>query len=120
MPFLATGTGVLCYAAQFFLGVTIFTFKPEELVAEKYFLWRRRQRVFLRQSIKAVKQVKDGGEGEDSFPSWGLSIIGDKAVGIISRQPMEKSDWLGPIVAEWAGVPFEPAEPAKRQDYEIL
>ena len=63
--------------------------------------------------LKEVKQVKDGGEGEDSFPSWGLALIAGTEVHVLSRQPIDKSDWLGPIIAKWAGVEFEPAKVRK-------
>jgi hypothetical protein len=57
-------------------------------------------------SIKRIVQVKDGGEGDDSFPSWGLKIEGDRETTLIYRQSYEKSHWLGRALAKWAQVDF--------------
>jgi hypothetical protein len=119
-PFWAIEFAAIGYVAWFFRSVTVFTFMPEALIAERWLLWFRRRRVFPRREIVAVKQVKDGGEGDDSFPSWGLAVIADKEVRILSRQPIDKSAWLGPVIATWAGVAFEPVDVAKRQKYETL
>jgi hypothetical protein len=113
-PFWMIEIGMVLYVAWFFRSVTVFVFEPDQLLAERSLLWYRRRRVFPRQGLVVVKQVKDGGE-DDSFPSWGLALVGEKEEPIISRQPIEKSDWLGPIVAEWAGVDFQPVEAAKRK-----
>jgi len=71
-----------------------------------------RQKFLRRNDITRVIQVKDGGEGDDSFPTWGLKVevSGGDQVMLLWRQPIEHSDWLGPLVAEWAGKPFEPAK----------
>jgi hypothetical protein len=120
IPFWFAEVAMIVYAAWFFGSVTVFTLTPEELVAERSLLWFCRRRVLARQEITVVKQIKDGGEGKDSFPTWGLALIGEKEVRILSRQPIEKSDWFGPIIATWAGVAYEPAESAKKQKYETL
>jgi hypothetical protein len=57
-------------------------------------------------SIKRIVQVKDGGEGDDSFASWGLKVEGDRVTTLIYRQPYEKSHWLGRVLAKWAQVDF--------------
>lgn len=120
LPFWVIEFGTITYVAWFFGSQTRFTFGPDELIAERS-LWRfRRRRAFRREEITAVRQIKDGGEGEDSFPSWALAVIGQTEVRLISRQPIDKSNWLGPIIARWAGVAFEPCEPAKARKYESL
>ena len=80
-----------------------------------------------RETIVHVRQVKDGGEGEDSFPSWGLEVnsgtIGQSKLrrvltndisgsnvryrSIFRRQPWEQSRWLGIVIARWAAVEIE-------------
>ena len=89
-------------------------------MVERSLLWRCRHRVFPRQQVTAVKQVKDGGEGDDSFPSWGLVVMGADGVFVLSRQPRDKSDWLGPVIAKWAGAPYIPYEPAEKEKYKVL
>lgn len=56
--------------------------------------------------IGVVRQVKDGGEQEDSFPSWGLRLESRKAMTLIYRQPYASSLWLGQLIALWSGKPF--------------
>jgi hypothetical protein len=55
------------------------------------------------------EQLKDGGEGEDSFPSWGLRAVGAKKLTLLFRQPLEKSDWLGQLLSEHFGSKFSRA-----------
>lgn len=119
-PFWAVGFFVAGYVAWYFFSATRFTFGPDLLVVER-FLWRwNRQRQFARADVRAVRQVKDGGEGEDSFPSWALAVVGHREVRVLSRQPIDKSAWLGPIIAQWAGVAFEPWKPNPEPQYDVL
>jgi len=80
-----------------------------------------------RDTITRVKQVKDGGEGDDSFPSWGLELKSAARIerpmqrlsllnnfgrnvrfrSVLSRLPYDHSAWLGNIIAQWAGVELE-------------
>lgn len=139
LVFWLSGFGVLGIAAWHRFSVLELVMEADRFVVRQTLLWYRRGWIFLRSNVDAVAQVKDGGEGEDSFPSWGLiieaaaydKILPDRlpaliryierseaaqsasSVTILSQQPIGKSDWLGPIVATWAGVPFEPA--AKRR-----
>jgi hypothetical protein len=75
-----------------------------------------------RETITHLRQVKDGGEGRDSFPSWGLKIrsVSDtqgflgyiiflihlrrdtRYRSLLFRLPYEHSYWLGIVVARWA------------------
>jgi hypothetical protein len=110
-----------------------FLFEADRFVFQRRLLWYADGWVFGHGVIEAVTQVKDGGEDEDSFPSWGLVVEAPSAeklqpervpaierwvrrhspssvVPILSREAIGKSDWLGPIVAHWAGVPFERAK----------
>ena len=78
----------------------------ENLTMETSLLGFRWTRLIPRTSIRRLVQVKDGGEGEDSFPSWGLRIEGERNVTLIYRQPHDKSLWLGRLLARWADVEF--------------
>lgn len=71
--------------------------------------WRKSMRL---NEIIELQQFKDGGKGEDSFPSWGLRVIGEvdqdtKTISLISRQPHSRSVWLGGVLASHLNVPFE-------------
>ena len=113
VPIWMIDVATFAFVAWYFRSITIVQFGPEELVIERSLLWIRRRRNFPRAELKEIKQVKDGGEGEDSFPSWGLALIAGTEVHVLWRQPIDKSDWLGPIIADWAGVEFEPAKVRK-------
>lgn len=83
-----------------------FRVDHEYLIVVKDFLGCRWSRPIPRTSIRRLVQVKDGGEGEDSFPSWGLQIEGERKTTLIYRQPHDKSRWLGQFLARWANVEF--------------
>jgi hypothetical protein len=79
--------------------------------------------VLLRNTITHIQQEKDGGEGEDSFPSWGLKIKCMAVVesrfqrlrlfnnfgrnmqyhSLLYRLPYKHSEWLGIVIARWSG-----------------
>ena len=83
-----------------------FRLDRDDLVMETAVLGFKRRKSIPKSSIRRLVQVKDGGGGEDSFPSWGLKVEGDKKATLIFRQPYEKSHWLGQVLAQWAGVEF--------------
>ena len=66
----------------------------------------RRSKTIPRKTIKRFVLVKDGGEGDDSFPSWGLKVEAEKKTTLLFRQPYERSQWLGQVLARWAQVDF--------------
>jgi hypothetical protein len=119
LPFWAVFFGMVAYVAWFFWSVTRFTFGADELAVERTLMGILRRRTFPRQNVKSIKQVKDGGE-DDSFHCWGLVVIGEAGVFVLSQQPKDKSDWLGPLIAKWAGVAFVPYEPPAKEKYESL
>lgn len=68
------------------------------------------KRIGIREIIE-LQQVKDGGQGKDSFPSWGLRVVGEvdqdtKTFKLISRQPHSRSIWLGDVLSDHLGVHF--------------
>lgn len=106
IPFLAGEVFVAVILLWFFFGRTHFLLSPEGLVVTKQlFVWSK-TRVFLMDEIKGFSQVKDGGEGDDSFPSWGLVVNVGKSVKILSRQEPKKSLWLGELLEQWSGKQF--------------
>ena len=86
--------------------------------------WRQ---TLPRETISHLLQVKDGGEGRDTFPSWGLKVKSASTQknwasdipwlvhsgrnvryhSLLSRLPYEQSRWLGIIIAKWAGAELE-------------
>jgi hypothetical protein len=112
MPFLflsffwAAEIFVACWLIYCFFGKRLYILTPQELVVEVSVFRFRRVKVIPSVSIKLFRQVKDGGEDEDSFPSWGLTVEADKKTTLLYRQRYEKSHWLGQTLAAWAGVDF--------------
>jgi hypothetical protein len=125
MDYLLLLIGGLALAAQILLAgfmawhlysVAAFTFGPDELVVECSLLGFRRRRVFRRAEVRAVVQAKR--EGEDQLPIAELVVVGGDRITVLWRRPISASDWLGPVIARWAGVPFQPWVPAERKSVE--
>lgn len=104
MVFLAMGVFLAVWLTYLVFCRKSFRLDSENLIMETDVLGFKRRRLMPRTSIRRLVQVKDGGDGKDSFPSWGLRIEGEQKVTLIFRQPHEKSRWLGKILAQWAGV----------------
>jgi hypothetical protein len=91
-----------------------------------------------RETISEIQQIQDGGEGDDSFPSWGLRIRSSAPANslvhrlilfnhfgrtnrmrtVIARLPYGHSEWLATILSKWSGVkatlcPKPESEPQK-------
>lgn len=91
-------------------GSTRFVATERDLtVYRTLWFWTRKSRID-RTRIREFVQVKDGGGKEDSFPSWGLKVTGARTVNLLSRQPIEKSDWLGALLARHFGVEYLPSD----------
>jgi hypothetical protein len=86
-----------------------YTFYPDRLVVERPLFRCVRRFDYPRAAIDVVRQVKDDSDEEDDPHTWGVAIKGQVNGKLLSRQPIDKSDWLGPVVARWAGVAFEPS-----------
>lgn len=117
VPFWIVEFVTIGFLIWYFVSRTSFIFQPDQLVIERSAIWYRRRRIFPKKEITAVRQIKDGGQGNDSFPTWGLVVMAGPGVQVLNRQPIDKSDWLGSIIARWAEVPYEPAQERK---YEVL
>jgi hypothetical protein len=90
-------------------GSTRITATRDSLVITKALFFVSWSKRFSRVSMKSLEQVKDGGEGEDSFPSWALALETPSRLVLLERQPIAQSDWLGPVLADWFGIPYKAA-----------
>ena len=101
-----------------------FRLTPDTLHVETQILFLQWSISIPRETISEIRQVKDGGEGDDSFPSWGLRIRSSSLVNslvhrlvqfnnfgrnnrmrtILARLPYDHSRWLAEILSEWSGV----------------
>ena len=91
--------------------VTSYTFYEDELLIENIFLTRRTRRKVDRGTVRAVRQVYDGGNVDGSVThSWGLLVETPGQLPLLADEEFETSAWLGPIVAQWAGVGYESSE----------
>lgn len=101
-----------------------FRLTPEMLHIETRLLLLRWSVSIPRDTITEIEQVKDGGESDDSFPSWGLKIRSSALVDtivhrlvlfnnfgrknrmrtILARLPYSHSEWLAEELAAWSGV----------------
>jgi hypothetical protein len=97
------------YVSWFVWGRTDVTVGRDRLTVEKIlFRWRRSWSV-EKQQVAEIWQVKDGGEGGDSYPSWGLVLHADGKHPVLARQEYQKSLWLGRVLSCWTGLPFQRA-----------
>jgi hypothetical protein len=103
IPF-AAGVSAIVYFSCFVLfqlfGTTTFHTSVQGITIRQYLFGFSRTRHLPRDELRYLEQIKDGGEGGDSFPSWGLRLIGRRKVWLLSRQPIDKSDWLGQFLAQ--------------------
>ncbi|NJN85242.1 MAG: hypothetical protein HC881_01545 [Leptolyngbyaceae cyanobacterium SL_7_1] len=94
----------------FIFGITEFRASQDSLVVVHRFLGFSSKKQILSHTIQSFVQIKDGGENMDSFPSWRLFVIANPKVWLLARQPIEKSDWLGRVLADFYRVQFVPSE----------
>ena len=91
--------------------VTAYTFHNDVLRIENIFLTRRTSREVSKRDVRSVRQVYDGGRVDDLVtPSWGLLLECPAKFKILSHEEFDTSAWLGPLVAQWAGVSYESAQ----------
>jgi hypothetical protein len=107
--FLA-GISAIVYFAWFVIfhafGETVFSVTSDRVAVSRRLFGLALTNSISRSDVSHLEQIKDGGDGEDSFPSWGLRLMGRRKCWLISRQPIEKSDWLGNRLAEMLSVEF--------------
>ena len=112
LPIAATAGAVYLLLWKLF-GITTFEVSQQELVVSKQLLGWQRLRRIPASTISGLEQLKDGGEGRDSFPSWELKLHAQPSLTLLSREPIDKSDWLGAFLAHCYGVDFRPAQKRK-------
>lgn len=88
-------------------GKIVFTLSADGLeLSLRLFLFKRDQ-YFNNTDIQCVRRIKDGGEGDDSFPSFAVELVlrekvawfTHKTINLLSRQPQQQCDWLGNHIA---------------------
>ena len=104
--FWASDVAVACLLAYLLFCQKIFRMEADTLKIETTVLRAHWQQTVPRQSIRRLVQVKDGGNDDDSFSSWGLQMEAPRGLKILSRLPYDHSHWLGKVLANWAGVEF--------------
>ena len=91
--------------------LTSYAFLEDKLLVENIFLTRRTRRNVDKRDVRIVRQVYDGGKVDDLVThSWGLLLECPAKFKILSHEEFDTSAWLGPLVAQWAGVSFESAQ----------
>jgi hypothetical protein len=88
-------------------GIMIFEIEPHVMLVTKRLFGRQIIHRVLRAEMVELEQVKDGGEEEDSFPSWGLKLHASKTLNLLGRERLSKSDWLGQFLADYYGLNFK-------------
>jgi hypothetical protein len=96
----------------FLFGRTRFRLSKEGLwVQKRLFFWKSVTFVPV-ETMRWMEQEKDGGREmeDDSFATWKLSLKASPGMELLRKQPIDKSDWLGRVLAEKYGIPFIPSE----------
>lgn len=75
--------------------------------------WTQTRIDVSRHAVRGVVQTYDTPES-DSFATWGLMLEAESAVELLTRQPRDKGQWLGGVIAAWAGKTLQVDEPATR------
>src|SRR5882762_2263906 len=106
--------GIVCFRYVFgtagwrLSSVTAYTFHEDKLLVENIFLTRRTSRKVDKRDVRIVRQVYDGGKVDDLVThSWGLLLECPGKFKLLAHEEFETSAWLGPLVAQWAGVRYE-------------
>jgi hypothetical protein len=118
---------VACLLLYFNFARKTFRLGEKSLRVETRLLFASWNWEIPRDTITKIRQVKDGGEDDDSFHSWGLKIDSAASIdgllhrilhinnfrrstrsrSLLFRLPYEHSEWLGIVIARWADVDVE-------------
>ena len=103
--FLATLTARLTFC------VKTFAFHADHLSVETKVLFANWRQVIQNAAIQSIDVVKDGGENDDSFHTWGVTVESakdgfyffksTKQYALLWRAGLEQSEWLHDRVLEW-------------------
>lgn len=117
------------FALWHIFGITYFQASHNSLIIVKQLFTMRLRISIPSPAIQYFNQMKDGGEGMDSFLSWGLEIITNqriyersislpswfpglsdremyRTVMLLDKQSIDKSDWLGRVLADFYDVNY--------------
>jgi ankyrin repeat protein len=100
--------GICLVVAAFFIWLlykqTILTLRAGEIEIERrlgLISWRK---ILPKSTFTAFQVKKDGGEGDDSFPSWAVQAeFSGNTTLIVARQEREVADWLCLQLSQWLG-----------------
>jgi len=92
------------------LGTTEIKATGSKLAIRRYFSIFSTTTIIARSEINTIKQIQDGGEGIDNFPSWCLNLVAKKEYRILSKQTYVKSEWLGKKLATYLKLPYSISE----------
>ncbi|MEZ0324499.1 MAG: hypothetical protein ACAH95_01215 [Fimbriimonas sp.] len=95
--------GVAAFLIYFVFAKRTFRFVGRTLTFEVDVLGLKKTQEIYRDDIQQIKLIKDGGESDDSFPSWGVTLeqTGKKKVSLLFRQRLEVSTWLRDLLEAW-------------------
>ena len=89
-----------------------FVFSKEKLTVESKVLFVRWKREIEKATIQNIELVKDGGEGDDSFPTWGVRVefaksgfyflFATKTHNLLPRTEEKQAEWFCQKVSNWA------------------
>jgi len=92
-----------------FASIRSFELGDEKLIISRTCLKYKKKREIFKSYIVKIRQVKDGDENaEGTFNTWGIVFEADKKYKILHYQSIEKSEWVGRILEEWAQKEFVP------------
>jgi hypothetical protein len=114
IPLWIWGGALIINVLWLFRSTLTLIFDPDKLIVTRSLLWYRRSNVFSRSQIAAVQRVEDGGPSHGSFVSWGLVIVAESRFRIMKWQPLGPTNWLGLIIAKWAGIGFVTDKPVEQ------
>jgi hypothetical protein len=106
MAFFPLAFGIMLL--WFLFGRTRFRLSEEGLwVQKRLFFWQSAKFVPV-ETMRCVVQEKDGGQEmeDDSFATWKLLMKANRDMELLWKQAIDKSDWLGSVLAEKYGIPF--------------
>jgi hypothetical protein len=128
--FLGIGTSAATFFALWHtFGITYFKISHKSLVVVKQIFGISLKNNIVSIEIKNFKQTTNKDEGQNTFPSWGLQVVTNqiadkevqslpswlpkplgrniyKTITLIDGQSIEKSDWLGKLLADFYEVNY--------------
>jgi uncharacterized protein len=102
--FLCIGLAVAAFFVWLLCKRTIITLRASEIGIERRLGPISSRKTLHKSALTAIHVKQDGGEGEDSFPSWAVQTeIAGTTTLIVARQEREVADWLSRQLNQWLG-----------------